>query len=157
MTRRKRSCVSSRTASVVAEKVACGELEVLEVDDRLATLRGGVLGREALEQLLEEVAVVRRKLLERGALDRLARHARTTPRAAPSALEPERSTTRSGGDSVVSDSERLRRIAALGLRRGRVCRRRARPPREARELRADDAGRSPSSRTRSRPAERSVS
>ncbi len=60
-------------SAVVAQQIAGRELEILEVHDRLAPLRGGVLRAEALEQLLEEVTVVRGELLERSALDRLPR------------------------------------------------------------------------------------
>src|SRR5262249_58902198 len=58
---------------VVAEDVARGELEILEVDDRLATFGRGVLVREQLEELLEQVSIVSRELLERGSLGSLAR------------------------------------------------------------------------------------
>ena len=56
---------------IVAEQVTGRELEVLEVDDRLPALRRRILDAEALEQLLQEVAVVRRELLERRAFERL--------------------------------------------------------------------------------------
>jgi hypothetical protein len=58
---------------VVAQKVAGLELEVLEVERGLARLRCGVCLREAVEQCLEQVAVVRGELVERGLLDRLPR------------------------------------------------------------------------------------
>ena len=58
---------------VVAEQVARGELEVLEVERRLARLRLGVRGGEAVEQLLEEVAVARGRLVERRLLHEPAR------------------------------------------------------------------------------------
>ena len=57
---------------VVAQEVPRRELEILEVDDGLAPLRRVVLGREPLEQLLEQLAVVRGELLERGLLDGLS-------------------------------------------------------------------------------------
>ena len=47
MIARKRSCSASRTRVVVAKQVAGVELQVLEVERRLALLRGGVLGGEA--------------------------------------------------------------------------------------------------------------
>src|SRR5438034_44798 len=58
---------------LVAEQVAREELQVLEVERRLALLGCGVLGGEAAEQLLQQLAVARGELLERGALDRAAR------------------------------------------------------------------------------------
>ena len=57
----------------VAEQVARGELEILEIDDRLAPLRLRIRRRIALEQLLEQIAVARGELLQRSALDPLAR------------------------------------------------------------------------------------
>ena len=57
---------------VVAEEVAREELEVLEVEGRLAPLRLGVRVRERVEQLLEELAVCRRQLVQRRLLDGLA-------------------------------------------------------------------------------------
>ena len=58
-----------------AEEVARLELEILEVERRLARLRLGVLRRERVEQLLEERAVAGRRLVERGLLDRRERFA----------------------------------------------------------------------------------
>ena len=58
---------------VVPQQVARGELEVLEVERRLAVLRRAVGGAEALEQLLEEVPVACGELVESGLLDRPAR------------------------------------------------------------------------------------
>ena len=58
---------------IVPQEVARVQLEVLEVDRRLAPLRGVVLLGESHEQLLEQIPVERRELLERRALDRLAR------------------------------------------------------------------------------------
>jgi hypothetical protein len=54
---------------LVAEQVARGELEVLEVERRLGRLRGGVRVGEAPEQLLEQRAVACRELVQRGLLD----------------------------------------------------------------------------------------
>src|SRR5581483_7937858 len=54
---------------VVAEQVPGGELEVLEVERRLALLRGGVRGGEAVEELLEQVAVGGREGVEGSVLD----------------------------------------------------------------------------------------
>ena len=51
---------------MVAEQVPARELEIFEVDGGLALLRCGVLVGEALEELLEQIAIVCRELLERG-------------------------------------------------------------------------------------------
>ena len=56
---------------VVAKQVARRELEVLEVDRRLPPFRGCIGAGEALEQLLQEVAVAGCELLEGRALERL--------------------------------------------------------------------------------------
>ena len=58
---------------VVPEQVARPELEVLEVERRLAVLRGRVRAGEAAEQLLQELAVAQRELVERRLLDGLPR------------------------------------------------------------------------------------
>ena len=58
---------------VGTEQVAGVELEVLEVERRLAVLRRCVLGGEAVQQLLQQLAVLQRQLVERRLLDRLAR------------------------------------------------------------------------------------
>ena len=60
MTSRKRSSTLSRTCRRRAARPR-SELEVLEVDGRFTALRSRVLGREAFEQLLEQIAVVRRQ------------------------------------------------------------------------------------------------
>ena len=57
----------------VPKEIACGELQVLEVDDGLTALRRCVLGAEAHEQVLQEVAIVRGQLLECRALHVLSR------------------------------------------------------------------------------------
>src|ERR687888_507189 len=56
---------------VLAEEIACRKLEILEVDPRLPLLRACVRAREALEQLLQEVAVARREHVQSRLLDRL--------------------------------------------------------------------------------------
>ena len=58
---------------VRAQQVARAQLEILEVEHRLAVLRGLVLLGEAVQQLLQELAVARRDLVERGLLDPAAR------------------------------------------------------------------------------------
>ena len=58
---------------VVAEEVAGAELEILEVERRLAVLGGLVRALEPLEQLLEQVAVARGDGVQRGLLDRAPR------------------------------------------------------------------------------------
>ena len=54
---------------VVAEERPGGELEILEVERRLAALRGRVCIREAVEELLEEIPVPHRELVEGRLLD----------------------------------------------------------------------------------------
>ena len=58
---------------VVAEQVAGVQLQILEVERRLALLRGRVLGREAVQELLQQLAILQGQLVERRLLDRLAR------------------------------------------------------------------------------------
>ena len=70
MIERKRQLSRSRTVGVVAQQIARAQLEVLEVERRLAVLRRAVGGAEALEQLLEQIAVAGGELVERGLLDR---------------------------------------------------------------------------------------
>ena len=53
---------------VGSEQIARRELEILEVDDRLTVLRLRVCAAKP-QQLLEQIAVTRRELLERGALE----------------------------------------------------------------------------------------
>ena len=157
MTMRKRSCVASRTSLIVAEQVAGGELEILEVDDRLASLRGGVLDAEALEQLLQKLAIVRGELLESRPLGRLARllerrRARTLARERreiDEALGRRSCAERREGASLAF--RRCVGVADASAASACASARNASPPRHSM------LGRSPSSRTRSRPAERSVS
>ena len=60
---------------MVAQEVACVELQVFEVERRLTCLRRLVLGGEQVEQLLQELAVAPRELLERRLLQPVARRA----------------------------------------------------------------------------------
>ncbi len=81
----------------VAKKISGGELKILEVDRRLATFRSGVLVSEALEQVLEQVAVMRGQLFQCRAFDRLPREL-VRRRARPSSVERrEIDDTGSGG------------------------------------------------------------
>ena len=57
---------------MVAQQVARVELQIFEVERRLALLRRRVLGGEQVEQLLQQLAVARRKLLERRLLQPVA-------------------------------------------------------------------------------------
>ena len=88
MIERKRSCSTSRIDVVLAQQLAGTELEILEVERRLAILRLGVRGREAGEQLLQELAVAGGELLERERPHGLARVAEgggaRAPHASPS-------------------------------------------------------------------------
>ena len=104
---------------VVPEQVARRELQVLEVDGRLATLRRRVLGAEALEQLLQEITIVSGQLLEcrklnllPGGLERCGARA--------SARERREIDELLGRRAVGRDPERLARIATLRLGRRRV-------------------------------------
>ena len=103
---------------VVAEQVARGELEVLEVERRLARLRLGVRGGEAVEQLLEEVAVARGRLVERRLLHQparlLVRRGALAARAEAGQLhQPVRTRV------ALEQREQLLRVAALRVgRRG---------------------------------------
>ena len=54
---------------VVAEKRPCSELEILEIEGRLAALRRGICVGEAVQELLEEIPVAHRELVERRLLD----------------------------------------------------------------------------------------
>ena len=58
---------------VVREQVAGQQLEILEVECGLTLLAGRILGREQIEQLLEQILVPGRHDVERGLLDALAR------------------------------------------------------------------------------------
>ena len=59
-------------ALVVAQQVAREQLQILEVERRLALLRGRVLGGEQVEQLLQELLVALRELVECGLLEPVA-------------------------------------------------------------------------------------
>ncbi len=78
-------------ALVVAQQVTGVQLKVLEVERRLAVLRRRVLGREAVQELLQQVAILQRQLVERRLLDRLPRLlvARRPLAARPEAAEIE--------------------------------------------------------------------
>jgi hypothetical protein len=56
---------------VAAQEVACGELEILEVERRFPGLGVGVRALERGEQILEEVAVANRERVQRSLLERL--------------------------------------------------------------------------------------
>ena len=103
----------------VPEQIARSELEILEVDGRLAPLRTGVLVREALEQLLEQIAVVCGELLEGSALDGLARElVGLGPHAA--ALQRSEVDDPCRGRAFGHDPGRLGRGVDLGRSRRRV-------------------------------------
>ena len=99
---------------VVAEQVARGELEILEVERRLAVLRRAVGDAEPLEELLEEVAVAGRQLVERRLLDARAAPPRSWPPARPR-LELAEVEQALGQRPLVEDLER-----AGGRRTGRL-------------------------------------
>ena len=104
---------------VVAKQVAGGELEILEVDDRLASLRSGVLDAEALEKLLQQIAIVRRELLERRPLGCLARPLER--RGARTLARERREIDESlGRRSIRGDEKDLARVPALRRSRRHV-------------------------------------
>ena len=76
---------------VLPQQVARAELEILEVERRLAVLGGRVRPREAEEKLLEQLAVAQREIVERRLLHRAARLlvGRRTLAACPEAAEVE--------------------------------------------------------------------
>src|SRR5262249_35618641 len=110
---------------IVAEEVARCELQVLEVDHGLASLCARVLRAEPLQELLEELAIVGREILESRALGRLAR-----------LLERGRARAfaREGGEihntlrrrTLAQDAEELVRVSTIrrrcrGVRCQRLC------------------------------------
>ena len=131
---------------VVAEQVAGVELEILEVERRLAVLRRCVLGREAVQQLLQQLAVLQRQLVERRLLDRLPR---LLVARRPFAARPQPGEV----EQALGQRRRLREHGRLGCRiaggvgRVRIVGKRARRPLRAR--RAGPAGR-PARRARGR-------
>jgi hypothetical protein len=106
---------------VVAQQVSCSELEVLEVDDRLASLRRRIRLAEALEQLLQELTVVGRELFEGGPLGRLPRVLERGS-ASPFARERREVDKAFGSRAVPENVEQLRGVPPLGRRRARVVR-----------------------------------
>ena len=154
MIERKRSCSASRTRRRRDEQVAGEQLEILEVERRLALLAGLVLGREEVEQLLQELLVAGRDELAA----RPARRSCAPPRSSRRARRRSASCARS--ISVLGQ----RREVERGLGRGDVVLGRARVVEQACAARAQVARR-PSRIGRlvrarasaSRPAERSVS
>ncbi len=82
---------------VVLQELAREQLQVFEVERRLALLCGGVLRGEKLEQLLQEILVAFGELVERGLLEPLARVA-------------ERGSAVAGRRKDVSEVEQLRRV-----------------------------------------------
>ncbi len=78
-------CLLVAKLRVVPEQIAGDELEILEVERRLAPLGGRVGLREAVEELLEEIPVAHRELVERRLLQR---DPRLLVRRAPLAARP---------------------------------------------------------------------
>jgi len=104
---------------VVAQEVARVQLEVLEVERRLARLRLRIGGGEAGEELLEQHAVADRRFVECGLLDGVAR---LLVRRRPLARRAEAGELHQsvGAAVALEQREQLRRVAALELGRGRV-------------------------------------
>jgi len=71
--RAKTELLALADVGVVAQQVAGAQLEILEVERRLAGLRVVEGGGEAFEQLLQQLAVMRGDLVERRLLDGAAR------------------------------------------------------------------------------------
>ena len=142
---------------VVAEQVAGGQLEVLEVERRLARLRRRVRVGEAPQQLLEQGAVARGELVEGGLLDRtpgllVGREALRWPPRARELGEVEQPL------GVRRSLEELERPRAARPRRAcvaaRPCRRRgtARPRGAPRSAPRGPAAPTPRARARARPS-----
>ena len=149
---RKRSCSASRTRASRDEQIAREQLEVLEVERRLALLAGPVLGREEVEQLLEERLVARRDQLERCLLDLLRASSKAAARG-PRVRSAARSISVSGSDGRSSAARAAARWFSVAPgSSSRPCAARA-------GHRGGRRGRrgSSSSSVSSRPAERSVS
>ena len=83
--------LSLAQALVVAQQVTRVQLQILEVERRLAILRRRVLGGESVQELLQQIAILQRQLVERRLLDRLPRVliARGSLAARPEAAEVE--------------------------------------------------------------------
>ena len=141
---------------VVTEEVARTQLQVLEVERRLAVLGGGVRVGEAEQELLQQFAVVERQCVERSLLH------------GPASLLEARAAL--GAHAQAAEIEQALRQRRLGGQRrapgrprpaprpspaGSSARSRAASASSAR--RSSSPGRSPSSSSSSRPAERSVS
>ena len=141
---------------VVAQKVARDELQVLEVERRLARLRGRVRLGEAVEQRLEQVAVVRGELVERRLLDRLPRLLVRGGALAAGAVR--RQVEQPLGQRIAPP--RARASGAAFARASSVASAssaRHRAATRSCSTRSASGGRSPSSSTSGRPAARSVS
>ena len=111
---------------VVAQQVAGLQLQILEVERRLAVLGRRVLGREAVQKHLQQLAILQRQLVERRLLDRLARllvaRRPLAARAQPGEIEQTLGQRRR-----LRERDRLRRRRARrvgGVRIGRQCARR---------------------------------
>ncbi len=99
---------------VRGEEIAGEQLQVLEVERRLALLGGAVLGGEQVEELLEKVAIAGGGVLERRLLDALARLLEPG-RARPSSPERGKVDQRLGKRGKVERGTRR-----LGLSLGRA-------------------------------------
>ena len=141
---------------VALEEVACLELEILEVEGRLPILGGGVRGTEPGQQLLEEIAVARRELLEG---ERRTAALRVVERGRPRAAGCGRGGARAGARAGASSASRSRTSRAA-LRWRSVAFASAASASASATSSTIAASRfpgSPCSSTSSRPAERNVS
>ena len=141
--------------AVVTEQVARPQLQVLEVERRLAVLGGRVGVREAEQQLLQQLSVLQRELSSAACSTALRASSKLAPRSAAHAQAAQieqalrqrrrfeqlkRLHCRCRAASVASASSARQRAASAQLREALF-----------------EPGRSPSSSSSSRPAERSVS
>ena len=138
-----------------AKKVARLELEILEVERRLARLRLGVPRGEQRQQLLQERAVAGRGLVERGLLDGRERVA-VAGRAVTARLEAAEAHQPVGPPIALQQLEQLRRVPLLALRRVRIGGERGRCGAQLVDP-LTSSGRGATARSSSRPAARSVS
>ena len=138
---------------VVPQQVAREQLEVLEVERGLALLRGRVLGREQVEQLLQELAVARGELVERRLLEPVARVAERGGAVAGRRQVREVEQLLAGFEPSVSAA--VADASWFAVASGSAAS--TPPPSCSSASRSATPACSPSSSFRSRPAERSVS
>ena len=157
MTMRKRSRVASRTSSSSRSRSRAASWRSSKSTTDSRRFAAAYSDAEALEKLLQEIAIVRRELLERRALGGLARPLERR-RARALARERREIDEPLGRRSVRGDAKDLARVPALRRRSPTRRPRAPRPRRASASTASSRLGRSPSSSTSSRPgrAERLV-